>query len=146
MALTKQTASLRAQDVPHAWHVIDLKEAVLGRAAVKIADLLRGKNKPTYTPNGMVGDFVVVINAGDAKLTGNKMESKMYRHHTQFVGGLKSQPARIYFQRNSTEAVRRAVWGMLPKGPLGRRLITHLKVYAGAVHPHQAQNPVPFTL
>jgi large subunit ribosomal protein L13 len=146
MSLTKQTASLRAQDVPHQWYVIDLKDKVLGRAAVRIADLLRGKGKPSFTANGDTGDFVVVVNASSVCLTGKKMDKKMYRHHTLHIGGLKSAPARIYLQRHSTEAVRQAVWGMLPKGALGRRLIHHLKVYAGAEHPHAAQNPQPFAL
>ena len=142
MSLTKETASIRTQDVAHAWYVVDLKDVVLGRAAVQLANILRGKDKPSYTPNADTGDFVVVLNASSVRLTGTKMDKKMYRHHTQFVGGLKSQPARLYFQRNSEEAVRRAVWGMLPKGPLGRSLIKKLKVYAGTNHPHVAQNPI----
>lgn len=146
MSLTRQTASIRHQDVPHQWHIVDLGDAVLGRAAVKIADVLRGKDKPSYTPNADTGDFVIVINAAKLKLTGNKMDDKMYRRHTQFMGGLKSFPARLYLQRSSEDAVRRAVWGMLPKGPLGRRIIKKLKVYAGAAHPHEAQNPVAFKL
>ena len=146
MSLTKETKSMRTDDVAHQWYLIDMKDAVLGRAAVQVANLLRGKGKPAYTPHADAGDFVVVINAGDVKLTGKKMDNKMYRHHTQFIGGLKSTPARIYLQRHSEEAVRRAVWGMLPKGPLGRRLIKKLKVYADDRHPHAAQNPIARSL
>lgn len=146
MSLTKETDHIRHQDVPHQWHIVDFNDVVLGRAAVKIADVLRGKDKPSYTPNADTGDFVIVINAAKLKLTGKKMDDKMYRHHTQFMGGLKSFPARLYVQRNSEDAIRRAVWGMLPKGPLGRRIIKKLKVYAGATHPHAAQNPTALAL
>jgi len=146
MSLTKETAHVRTEDAAHNWYVIDMKDVVLGRAAVQVANLLRGKGKPSYTPNADVGDFVVIINASSFKLTGKKMDDKMYRTHTQFMGGLKSSPARLYLQRNSEEAVRRAVWGMLPKGALGRRLIKKLKVYAGATHPHLAQNPIERTV
>lgn len=141
MSLTKQTASLQKDSVAHQWFVVDLNGAVLGRAAVKMANALRGKDKPTYTPNADCGDFVVVVNAAKATLTGKKMETKIYHRHTGFPGGIKSEPARIYLQRKSEQAVRLAVWGMLPKGALGRRLITKLKVYAGPNHPHAAQNP-----
>jgi large subunit ribosomal protein L13 len=146
MSLTKETRHMRAQDVAHAWHVIDLKGVVLGRAAVTVANLLRGKTNPAYTPNGDTGDFVVVVNASQLKLTGRKLDQKIYRHHTQFLGGMKSAPARIYLIKNSEQAVRAAVWGMLPKGPLGRKLIKKLKVYAGSEHPHGAQNPIALTL
>ncbi len=142
MSLSKQTVSVRTEDAPHQWYVIDLKDAVLGRAAVNIANILRGKDKPSYTPNADVGDFVVVINAAQFKLTGNKMDDKIYRHHSQHMGGLKEFTAKAFIARNSPEAVRRAVWGMLPKGALGRRLITKLKVYPGPQHKHAAQNPI----
>lgn len=142
MSLTKETAHIRTQDAAHQWYIVDMKDVVLGRAAVQLANILRGKDKTNYSPNADTGDFIVVINAQQVKLTGNKFDNKMYRHHTQFIGGLKSFSAKLYLQRNSAEAIRRAVWGMLPKGPLGRRLITKLKVYAGATHPHAAQNPI----
>ena len=141
MSLTKQTASMQKESVPHQWYIVDLNGAVLGRAAVKLANILRGKDKPSYTPNADCGSFVVVINASKATLTGKKMETKVYHRHTGFAGGIKSEPARVYLQRKSEHAVRLAVWGMLPKGALGRRLITKLKVYAGANHPHAAQEP-----
>jgi large subunit ribosomal protein L13 len=146
MSLTKATASVRTQDAPHQWYVVDLKDVVLGRAAVQMANILRGKDKPSFTPHTDVGDYLVVVNAAQVKLTGKKMQSKVYHFHTNHPGGIKSTPARIYLQRNSEHAVRLAVWGMLPKGALGRRLITKLKVYAGASHPHAAQNPIPRAL
>lgn len=146
MSLSPQTTSVRKQDVPHQWYVVDLKDVVLGRAAVQLANILRGKDKPSFTPNADCGDFVVVLNASQVKLTGNKMQNKMYHRHTGFAGGIKSEPARIFLGRKSEQAIRLAVWGMLPKGALGRRLITKLKVYAGAVHPHTAQNPVARSL
>ncbi len=146
MSLTKQTASLQKDQVAHQWYVVDLDGAVLGRAAVHMANALRGKDRPSYTPNADCGDYVVVINAAKATLTGKKMDSKMYHRHTGYAGGIKSEPARIYLSRKSEQAVRLAVWGMLPKGPLGRRLITKLKVYAGPHHPHAAQNPIAMSV
>jgi len=123
------------------WYVVDLKGQVLGRAATRIASVLRGKHKPTYTPNVDCGDFVIVINAGKVELTGRKLENKLYRHHTQFPGGLIEIPAQELLAKHPDRAVRRAVWGMLPKGPLGRRLIKKLKIYRGAEHEHAAQKP-----
>lgn len=146
MSLTKETASIRTSDVAHQWYIVDLKEQVLGRAAVKVANLLRGRNKPQYTPNADTGDFVVVINAAQVLLTGRKLDKKVYRHHSNHVGGLKEFTARAFLQRKSDEAFRRAVWGMLPKGPLGRQLIKKLKVYPSAQHPHEAQSPITFAL
>lgn len=142
MSLTKQTVSVRTEDAPHQWFIVDLKDKVLGRAAVQLANMLRGKDRPAFTPHTDTGDYIVVVNAGQLRLTGKKMQNKIYHRHTGFAGGIKSEPARIYLQRNSEQAVRLAVWGMLPKGPLGRHLLTKLKVYAGTNHPHAAQNPI----
>ena len=142
MSLSKQTVSVRTEDAPHQWYVIDLQDAVLGRAAVNIANILRGKDKASFTPHTDVGDFVVVVNASKVKLTGKKFDNKIYRHHTNHMGGLKEFTAKAYIARHSEDAVRRAVWGMLPKGALGRRLITKLKVFSGADHKHAAQNPI----
>ena len=128
------------------WYVADLKDEVLGRAATRIAMVLRGKHKPTYTPNVDCGDFVIVINAGSVKLTGKKMDGKLYRHHTEYPGGLISIPAKQLLATYPDRAIRRAVWGMLPKGPLGRRLIKKLKIYSGAEHEHAAQQPRPLAL
>lgn len=141
MSLTRSTDSIRSQDIERKWFVLDLEDIVLGKAAVRIADTIRGKNKPTFTPHNDTGDFVVVINASKVKLTGRKLDQKMYRHHTGFAGGLKVKPAREVIATKPDEAVRRAVWGMLPKGPLGRQMLKKLKVYAGAEHPHAAQKP-----
>jgi large subunit ribosomal protein L13 len=128
------------------WYVADLKDEVLGRAATRIATVLRGKHKPTYTPNVDCGDFVIVVNASSVKLTGRKMEDKIYRHHTLFPGGLVEIPAQKLLATHPDRAIRRAVWGMLPKGPLGRRLIKKLKIYSGAEHEHAAQKPRPLAL
>jgi large subunit ribosomal protein L13 len=128
------------------WFVVDLKDQTLGRAATRIAMVLRGKHKPTYTPNVDCGDFVIAINAGEVKLTGRKMSDKLYRHHTEYPGGLVSIPAGKLIASRPDRAIRRAVSGMLPKGPLGRRLIKKLKVYKGSEHDHQAQKPRPLAL
>jgi large subunit ribosomal protein L13 len=128
---------------PHSWHVADVDGQTLGRAATKIADILRGKHKPTYTAHEDAGDFVVVINAGKVHLSGKKWAGKLYRDHSLFPGGLRTQTAEQLVKRHPTDLVKRAVWGMLPKGPLGRRIYKKLKVYAGAAHPHAAQEPKP---
>ncbi len=139
-----QKSTLLGKETAHAqreWYVVDLKGQVLGRAATRIASVLRGKHKPTFTPNVDCGDFVIVINAGQVELTGRKLENKLYRHHTQFPGGLGEIPAKDLLDKHPDRAIRRAVWGMLPKGPLGRRLIKKLKIYRGAEHEHAAQKP-----
>lgn len=128
------------------WHVIDVAGLTLGRAATQIATLLRGKHKPDYTPNVDSGDFVVVLNAQKVHLTGKKLDDKMYYKHTLYLGGLKSRPAREMLDTRSDEVIRRAVWGMLPKGPLGRLIIKKLKIYSGTDHPHSAQQPSKLTL
>ena len=123
------------------WHVVDVGGLTLGRAATQIAHLLRGKHKPSYTPHVDSGDFVVVINAGKVALTGNKLQGKLYYRHSLYAGGLTTFTAEQLLKRNPQELVERAVWGMLPKGPLGRRIYKKLKVYAGDKHPHGAQKP-----
>jgi large subunit ribosomal protein L13 len=127
----------------HGWHVADVEGQTLGRAATKIADILRGKHRPTYTSHADAGDFVVVVNAEKVNLTGKKWSGKLYRDHSLFPGGLRTQTAEQLVKRHPTDLVERAVWGMLPKGPLGRRIYKKLKVYAGAEHPHTAQQPKP---
>ena len=127
----------------HGWHIADVEGQTLGRAATKIADILRGKHRPTFTSHEDAGDFVVVVNAEKVKLTGKKWQIKLYRDHSLFPGGLRTQTAEQLVQRHPTDLVKRAVWGMLPKGPLGRRIYKKLKVYAGAEHPHAAQQPKP---
>ena len=138
--------SKEAGEAQRGWYVVDLQDQVLGRAASKIAMVLRGKHKPTYTPNVDMGDFVIVINAGGAALTGSKPDSKVYHHHTLFPGGLKTKLAKHVLADEPERAIREAVWGMLPKGPLGRRIIKKLKIYRGAQHDHAAQQPRPLAI
>ncbi len=129
-----------------AWYVIDAEGKPLGRVAAKVASMLRGKNKPTYTPSQETGDFVVVINAEKVALTGRKKQQKMYYHHTGFPGGLKDANFRELVARAPAMPLELAVKGMLPKGPLGRKLYKNAKIYAGAQHPHAAQSPVAIDL
>jgi large subunit ribosomal protein L13 len=123
------------------WFVVDATGHTLGRLASKIAMVLRGKHKPTYTPNVDMGDFVIVLNAGGIQLTGSKPDRKLYRHHTLFPGGIKTRIAKDVLADDPERAIREAVWGMMPKGPLGRRIIKKLKIYKGAEHGHGAQKP-----
>ena len=130
----------------HAWFVADVEGQTLGRVATKIASVLRGKHRPTFTTHADAGDFVVVINADKVKLTGRKWSEKLYHDHSLYPGGLKTKTAAQMLERHPTELVKRAVWGMLPKGPLGRRIYKKLKVYAGTDHPHSAQQPTALAL
>ncbi len=130
----------------HSWFIADVQGKTLGRAATKIASVLRGKTKASFTTHEDAGDFVVVINADKIRLTGKKWTDKLYRDHSLFPGGLRTMTAKQLMERHPTELVKRAVWGMLPKGPLGRRIYKKLKVYAGAEHPHAAQQPKTLTL
>ncbi len=123
------------------WFVLDADGAVLGRLATRVANLLRGKGKPSFTPHVDCGDFVIVINAAKVKLTGNKESDKVYHHHTGFPGGIRSARAQDLRARHPKRLVERAVIGMLPKNRLSRALMTKLKVYGGAEHPHDAQRP-----
>jgi large subunit ribosomal protein L13 len=136
-----RTLFAKKREIDHKWYIIDAKDAVLGRLAVKIATFLRGKNKPVFTPNVDTGDFVIVINADKVKLTGNKLDQKMYYRHSGYPGGLKSETARELLSRCPEKVITEAVWGMLPKGRLGRALLKKLKVYKGSEHPHSAQKP-----
>jgi large subunit ribosomal protein L13 len=130
----------------HSWYIADVQGKTLGRAAAKIASVLRGKNKAMFTTHADTGDFVVVVNAEKVRLTGKKWTDKLYRDHSLFPGGLAEFTAKQLVERHPTELVKRAVWGMLPKGPLGRRIYKKLKVYAGTEHPHEAQQPKPLAL
>ncbi len=134
--LTKEAGEAQRE-----WYVLDAQGQTLGRIATKIASVLRGKHKPTYTPNVDMGDFVVVVNAGGVQLTGTKPDKKLYRHHSLFPGGLKTRLAKHVLADDPERAIREAVWGMLPKGPLGRRILKKLKIYTGANHEHAAQKP-----
>jgi len=136
-----KTTLVKDTDVQRAWHVIDATDKPVGRLAVVIADILRGKNKPTYAPQSDLGDFVVVINAEKVKLTGAKEDQKEYKHYTGYAGGLKTQTARQVRAKHPEYLITHAVKSMLPKNHLSRQAFTRLKVYAGAEHPHAAQNP-----
>jgi large subunit ribosomal protein L13 len=136
-----QLLTTEAAQTDRKWHVVDVAGLTLGRAATQIAHVLRGKHKPSYTPHVDSGDFVVVVNASKIALTGNKMQGKLYHRHSLFPGGITTFTAEQLIARNPQELINRAVWGMLPKGPLGRRIYKKLKVYAGDKHPHGAQKP-----
>ena len=136
----------KAGDITRKWYVIDAAGKPLGKVAVQAAVLLRGKHKPTFAPHADCGDHVIIINAEKAVLTGNKLNQKMYYHHTGYVGGLKETKYRKLLAEKPEFAIRRAVVGMLPKGPLGRQMAKKLKVYAGPNHDHAAQKPVKFDL
>jgi large subunit ribosomal protein L13 len=146
MAPTRKTFLVKKEEADRRWHVVDVTGKTLGRAATQIAHLLRGKHKPSFTPSVDNGDFVIVINADKVKLTGKKWTDKLYYDHTLFPGGLRIKSAEQLMAKHPEDLVKRAVKGMLPKGPLGRRLFTKLKVYAAAEHPHEAQMPQPFQL
>jgi len=128
------------------WYVIDAQGKILGRMATEIAKVLRGKHKPVFTPNQDAGDFVIVINARGLKLTGAKLDQKMYYRHTDYPGGIRQRTAAEMLQEKPEELVRLAVKGMLPKNRLSRHLATKLKVYAGPEHPHAAQMPQPLAV
>ncbi len=139
----RRTTMAKAESTERKWVLVDAEGKVLGRMATEIAAILRGKTKPTYTPHMDSGDFVVVINAEKVALTGRKWFQKMYYHHSGYPGGIKSITAEKLRQKRPEEIIRKAVWGMLPKNRLGRKLIKKLKVYAGPDHPHAAQRPEP---
>jgi large subunit ribosomal protein L13 len=128
------------------WFVVDAQGMVLGRMASEIAKILRGKNKPIFTPNTDAGDFVIVINARGIRLTGKKLEKKIYYRHTDYPGGIRERSAAEMLADKPEDIVRLAVKGMLPKNRLSRRLVTKLKVYAGPEHPHDAQKPQPLAI
>ncbi len=136
-----KTYMAHAQDVERKWYVVDAEGMVLGRLASKVAAILRGKNKPTYTPNVDTGDFVIIVNTDKVVLTGKKLEKKYYRYHTGWIGSLKEIQYKTLMATKSDLAVYEAVKGMLPKNSLGRKMLTKLKVFKGAEHTHQAQKP-----
>lgn len=138
-----QTKSYSAGEVQRRWYVVDAEDVVLGRLSSRVAAILRGKNKPTFTPNADTGDFVIVVNADKVKVTGNKENAKVYHRYTGYIGGLKSVTLRKQREEHPERIILHAVKGMLPKGPLGRKMFKKLKVYAGPEHPHKAQQPEP---
>ncbi len=141
-----KTFHAKKGQVERRWLLLDAEDQVLGRLASEVACLLRGKRDPKYTPNVDTGEFVVIVNAEKVKLTGKKWDNKMYYNHSGYNSGLRIRTARMVRETNPTEIIKRAVRGMLPKGPLGYQMITKLKVYSGADHPHQAQKPEQIAL
>ncbi|RJX36637.1 50S ribosomal protein L13 [Paenibacillus pinisoli] len=142
----RTTYMAKPNEVERKWFVIDAEGKTLGRLASEAASLIRGKHKPQFTPHVDTGDFVIVINAEKIVLTGNKMADKMYYRHSMYTGGLKVTPAQEMIQKKPERVIELAVHGMLPKNRLGNKMKLKLKVYAGAEHPHQAQNPEVYEL
>ena len=135
------TYSLKKGEIESKWYIIDAANKPLGRVATEAAKLLRGKHKPTFTPNIDMGDHVIIINAKDVILTGNKLNDKYYRHHSGYIGGMKEVPAKVMLEKNPEKAMMLAIKGMLPHNSLGRSQLKKLRVYAGAEHENQAQKP-----
>jgi large subunit ribosomal protein L13 len=141
-----KTYNAKPGEIERHWYVVDADGQTLGRLATQIADTLRGKRKPQYTPHVDTGDFVVVVNAEKIRVTGKKLDEKLYHRHSGYPGGLRSRPLRDELERRPTEVLRKAVKGMLPRNRLGRAQLTKLKIYAGPDHPHGAQAPKPLPL
>jgi len=141
-----KTAHLNKETVERNWYVVNAEDHVLGRLASRIATVLRGKHKPTFSPHVDGGDFVIVTNADKIKLTGNKLLKKRYLRHSGYPGGMKETRLEEMLAKHPDRVIRRAVWGMLPKGSLGRSQIKKLKVYTSQDHPHQAQKPEPLPM
>ena len=139
--MNNTTYSLKKSEIESKWYIIDAANKPLGRVASEAAKLLRGKHKPTYTPNMDVGDHVIIINCKDAVLTGRKLDQKVYRHHSGYIGGMKETPAAVMMAKNPEKAMMLAVKGMLPHTSLGRQMATKLRTFAGSEHNLQAQKP-----
>ncbi|MDO4317281.1 MAG: 50S ribosomal protein L13 [Lachnospiraceae bacterium] len=131
--------------VERKWYVVDAEGQTLGRLASAVASVLRGKNKPTFTPHIDTGDYVIIVNADKVKVTGKKLEQKIYYNHSDYPGGMKETTLKEMLAKKPEEVMKLAIKGMLPKGPLGRSMITKLHVYAGPEHPHKAQSPETLT-
>lgn len=131
--------------VERKWYVVDAAGYTLGRLASEVAKVLRGKNKPVFTPHADTGDYVVIVNAEKIKVTGKKLDQKIYYHHSEYVGGMKETTLREMLEKKPEKVIEHAVKGMLPKGPLGRQMFSKLHVYAGPEHPHAAQKPEALT-
>jgi large subunit ribosomal protein L13 len=138
-----KTYTAKPGEIARDWYLVDAEGKTLGRLATQIADTLRGKGKPQYTPHVDTGDFVVVVNAEKIAVTGNKLDGKLYYRHSGYPGGLKVRPLREQLERRPTEVLRKAVKGMLPRNRLANQQITKLKIYAGPDHPHESQSPKP---
>jgi large subunit ribosomal protein L13 len=139
-----KTYTPKPEDIQREWFVIDAKDQTLGRLAAQIAHMLRGKHKPMFTPNIDVGDFIIVINCDKIRVTGTKLDDKMYYRHSGYPGGFRSESLRDLMQRDPARVLQTAVRGMLPKNRLGRQMLKKLKIYAGDSHPHAAQQPKVF--
>lgn len=141
-----KTLSMRAEDVRRSWFVVDAEDKTLGRLATEIATRLRGKHKPEYTPHVDTGDYVIVVNAGKVRVTGAKTTDKMYYRHSGYPGGIKERSFEQMRDSHPERIIEKAVKGMMPRNPLGRAMLKKLKVYAGAEHPHSAQQPEPLEI
>jgi large subunit ribosomal protein L13 len=141
-----KTYQAKNEELDPKWYLVNAEGKILGRLSTELAKILRGKNKPTYTPHLDTGDFVIVVNAGKVTLTGKKMKDKIYYHHTGYPGGIKEMNAEKLLAKKPTEMIRMAVRGMLPKTSLGRQMLRKLKIYAGPNHPHEAQKPISLEL
>jgi large subunit ribosomal protein L13 len=137
------TFSAKPAEVRRDWYVVDATNKTLGRLSTEIALRLRGKHKPEYTPHVDTGDYIVVVNAEKVRVTGNKLEDKIYHHHTGYIGNLKSVPLKKMLAEHPERVIEKAVKGMLPRGPLGRQMYSKLRVFAGPEHTHAAQQPIP---
>ena len=140
------TVSAKEATTPRNWYLVDAKGKTLGRLATEIARRLRGKHKPIYTPHVDTGDYIVVVNAEKIRVTGRKLTDKLYQQHTGYIGNMKAEPLGHLLQRAPERALELAVKGMLPRSPLGRRMLKKLRVVRGTAHPHTAQQPVPLEL
>ncbi len=139
--MNNTTYSAKKSDIQRKWYIIDAANKPLGRVATEAAKLLRGKHKPTFTPNIDTGDHVIILNCKDVVLTGKKLDQKVYRHHSGYIGGMKETTARVMMDNNPEKAMMLAVKGMLPHNSLGKQMLTKLRVYAGSEHENQAQKP-----
>ena len=142
----KKTYVTKPEDIQRAWYVVDANGQTLGRLASKVAQIVRGKHKPIYSPATDVGDYVIVVNAEKVHVTGRKLDQKVYYRHSGYPGGLKEVSLRRMLEEHPTRVIEHAVRGMLPKNRLGRKMAKKLKIYAGADHPHEAQQPEPLEL
>ena len=141
-----RTFTEKKEEIEREWYVVDAEGQTLGRLASRIAPILKGKHKPTYTPHLDCGDFVIIVNAEKVRVTGRKLDQKLYYHHSGYPGGLKRISLRDQLDRYPERVLEAAIRGMLPKNKLGRRMVKKLKVYAGDTHPHEAQQPKPLEL
>ena len=135
------TYVLKGNEIERKWYIIDAANKPLGRVATEAAKLLRGKHKPTYTPNMDTGDHVIILNASEAIFTGKKLDQKIYRHHSGYIGGMKETTARVMMEKNPEKAMMLAIKGMLPKNTLGRQMLKKVRIYAGSEHDNAAQKP-----